>query len=91
MTRRPQHTWPACGLADAQDQHGLGSSNLAVVLRVLGRRHTLRQRDHWTPSSCKLTKHARCGSCASTPTPIHRSTDGFMPAAPTAPSRSCRC
>ena len=49
MTRRPQHTWPARGLADAQDEHGLVSSNLDVVLRVLGRRHTLRQRDHWIP------------------------------------------
>jgi phenylacetate-CoA ligase len=48
MTRCPQPTWPARGLADAQDEHGLGSSNLAVVLRVLGRRHRLRQRDQWT-------------------------------------------
>jgi phenylacetate-CoA ligase len=49
MTRRPQPTWPPRGLADAQDEHGLESSNLAVVLRVLDRRHRLRQRDQWIP------------------------------------------
>jgi phenylacetate-CoA ligase len=47
MTPHPQPTWPAHGLA--QDQHGPGSNNLAVVLRVLGHRHRLRQRDRWTP------------------------------------------
>jgi hypothetical protein len=41
-------SWPPGGLLHPQDRHGPGSSNLAVVLRVLSRRHTLRQRDHWT-------------------------------------------
>ena len=47
MTRQPERTRPAH--AAAQDQHRPGSSNLAVVLRILRRRHTLRRRDRWTP------------------------------------------
>jgi hypothetical protein len=47
MTQHPQRTWPAHGFLHAQDQHGPGS-NLSVVLRVLGHRHTLRQLDRWT-------------------------------------------
>jgi phenylacetate-CoA ligase len=39
---------PPGGLLHPQDRAGPGSSNLAVVLRVLSRRHPLRQRDHWT-------------------------------------------
>ena len=49
MTRHPERTQPARGVLHAQGEHRLGSSNLAVVLRVLGHRHRLRQRDHWTP------------------------------------------
>jgi phenylacetate-CoA ligase len=48
MTPHPQPTWPAHGVLDAQAWRGPGSSNLSVVLRVLGRRHRLRQRDQWT-------------------------------------------
>ena len=48
MTPHPERTWPAHGIARDRDQNAPGSSNLSVVLRVLGRRHTLRQRDHWT-------------------------------------------
>ena len=47
MTRHGQRTQPH-GVHEAHDEHRLGSSNLAVVLRVLGRRHRLRQRDQWT-------------------------------------------
>jgi hypothetical protein len=46
MTRHGQSTQPP---HDVPDEHRLGSSNLAVVLRVLGHRHRLRQRDRWTP------------------------------------------
>ena len=46
MTEHPQRTRPAQGVA--QDEQGPGSGNLAVVLRVLGRWHTLRQHDRWT-------------------------------------------
>jgi phenylacetate-CoA ligase len=42
-------TWPPHGLVPAGDGGRLGSVNIPVVLRVLGRRHTLRQRDRWTP------------------------------------------
>ena len=49
MTPHPERTQPAHGVPDALDEHRLGSSNLAVVLRVLRRRHRLRQRDRWTP------------------------------------------
>ena len=48
MTPHPQPTWPAHGVLDAQAWRGPGSSNLSVVLRVLGRRHRLRRRDQWT-------------------------------------------
>jgi hypothetical protein len=48
MTPHPQPTWPPHGFLDAQDRRGPGSTNLPVVLRVLGRRHRLRQRDQWT-------------------------------------------
>jgi phenylacetate-CoA ligase len=49
MTPHPERTQPAHGVLHAQGEHRPGSSNLAVVLRVLGRRHRLRQRDQWTP------------------------------------------
>jgi phenylacetate-CoA ligase len=48
MTRHGQRTQPH-GVHDAHDEHRSGSSNLAVVLRVLGHRHRLCQRDRWTP------------------------------------------
>ena len=48
MTQHPQPSWPLHGFLHGQDQPGPGSSNLAVVLRVLGRRHRLRQREQWT-------------------------------------------
>jgi phenylacetate-CoA ligase len=47
MTQHPQPTWPPHGFLRAPGQPGPGS-NLAVVLRVLGHRHRLRQRDRWT-------------------------------------------
>jgi phenylacetate-CoA ligase len=49
MTRYPPGTGPAHGVPHAQDEHRPGSSNLAVVLHVLGHRYRLRQRDRWTP------------------------------------------
>jgi hypothetical protein len=49
MTPHPERTQPARGVLHAQGEHRLGSSKLAVVLRVLGHRQRLRQRDHWTP------------------------------------------
>jgi hypothetical protein len=49
MTQHRQRTQPAHGVLHAQGEHRPGSSNLAVVLRVLGHRHRLRQRDQWTP------------------------------------------
>ena len=48
MTPHPESTQPAHGVLHAQGEHRPGSSNLAVVLRVLGHRHRLRQRDRWT-------------------------------------------
>jgi hypothetical protein len=48
MTEQRLLTWPPRGLVPAGDGGRLGSVNIPVVLRVLGRRHTLRQRDRWT-------------------------------------------
>ena len=48
MTGQRLLTWPPRGLIPAGDGGRLGSVNIPVVLRVLGRRHTLRQRDRWT-------------------------------------------
>ena len=48
MTEQRLLTWPPRGLVPAGDGGRLGSVNISVVLRVLGRRHTLRQRDRWT-------------------------------------------
>jgi phenylacetate-CoA ligase len=49
MTGQRLLTWPPRGLVPAGDGGQLGSVNIPVVLRVLSRRHTLRQRDRWTP------------------------------------------
>ena len=49
MTGQRLLTWAPRGLVPAGDGGRLGSVNIPVVLRVLGRRHTLRQRDRWTP------------------------------------------
>ena len=68
-----------------------GSSNLSVVLRLLGRRHTLRQPTTGPASSCRPIRHAPCSSCANTSMPIRRSSGASTPAAPTTPSASCRC
>ena len=48
MTGQRLLTWPPRGLVPAGDGGRLGSINIPVLLRVLGRRHTLRQRDRWT-------------------------------------------
>ena len=48
MSRHRQPTQPPHDVPDAHDEHRLGNRNLAVVLRVLGHRHRLRQRDRWT-------------------------------------------
>jgi hypothetical protein len=48
MTRHPQRTWRPRGLAQVQDRRESDSLNMPVVLRVLGRRRALRQRDRWT-------------------------------------------
>jgi phenylacetate-CoA ligase len=48
MSRHRQRTQPPHGVPDDLDEHRRGTSNLAVVLRVLGHRHRLRQRDQWT-------------------------------------------
>src|SRR5215218_4843066 len=49
MTGQRLLSWPPRGLVPAGDGGRLGGVNIPVVLRVLGRRHTLRQRDRWTP------------------------------------------
>src|SRR5215211_5103769 len=46
MPRQRLLTWPP--RSHLPDGGRLGSVNIPVVLRVLGRRHTLRQRDRWT-------------------------------------------
>ena len=48
MTGQRLLTWPRRGRVPAGDGGRLGSLNISVVLRVLGRRRTLRQRDRWT-------------------------------------------
>ena len=48
MTPHPQSSWLPHGVPDDLDEHRRGTTNLAVILRVLGHRHRLRQRDQWT-------------------------------------------
>ena len=48
MSQQRLLSCPPRGLVPAGDGGRLGSVNIPVVLRVLGRRHTLRQRDRWT-------------------------------------------
>ena len=56
MTRHPQRTWLAHGLAHAQNKPGRGSHNLPVVLRVMARRHRPTRplvREH--PQACQAS------------------------------------
>jgi hypothetical protein len=91
MTRHPQPTWSPHGVLQAQDQGGSGSSNLAVVLRVLGHRHRLRQRDRWTRQQLQAYQARalrQLRNHASAHSPFYRR---FHAGRTDRPGTSCRC
>ena len=84
-------SWSPRGLVPAGDGGRLGSVNIPVVLGVLGRRHTLRQRDRWTREQLQAYQARALWQLRDHAYAIRRSTSASMPAAPTAPCTSCRC
>ena len=88
MTGQRLLSWPPHGLVPAGDGGRLGSVNIPVVLRVLGRRHRLRQRDRWTREQLQahqahalrqLRDHAYAHS------PFYQRVPGPHPGGPAAP------